>query len=429
MQSSVKRSVAGALAGAALLTAAPGIAAAHHATPARGLSANTRQYVPPPDPDGVRQVAQLARRHQLRDAALVAREITTPQAVWFTKGTPREVERAVRTTMRRAKRQHAVPTLVAYDLPYRDCGQYSAGGALNTAEYAEWIEGFAKGIGRGSANVILEPDGLGIIPFYTPLYGAMEWCQPKDDAGNPSPEADPQHRFAALNAAVDRLERQPGAAVYLDGTHSAWLGAGEAADRLLKAGVQRAQGFFVNVSNYRTTSDSAQFGAWVSDCIAFATNGEEGGWRLGHTDYCAGQYNAAGQADYGADQVAATNTWYASNLGTAKPATHFVIDTSRNGQGPWTPPAGTYPDPQDWCNPPGRGLGERPKARPASVAGPLLDAYLWVKTPGQSDGQCNRGIAGSTTDPEWGGIEDPAAGEWFPQQALELARLADPPLR
>jgi endoglucanase len=59
---------------------------------------------------------------------------------------------------------------------------------------------------------------------------------------------------------------------------------------------------------------------------------------------------------------------------------------------------------------------------------PLVDALLWVKTPGQSDGQCNRGIAGSTTDPEWGGITDPAAGEWFGQQALQLAQLANPPL-
>ncbi|MDQ1564886.1 MAG: endoglucanase, partial [Actinomycetota bacterium] len=51
-----------------------------------------------------------------------------------------------------------------------------------------------------------------------------------------------------------------------------------------------------------------------------------------------------------------------------------------------------------------------------------------VKTPGQSDGQCNRGIAGSTTDPEWGGTVDPAAGDWFPQQALQLAQNAVPAL-
>jgi endoglucanase len=49
-----------------------------------------------------------------------------------------------------------------------------------------------------------------------------------------------------------------------------------------------------------------------------------------------------------------------------------------------------------------------------------------VKIPGESDGQCTRGTAGPT-DPEWG-IADPAAGQWFPQQALQLAQLADPPL-
>jgi endoglucanase len=53
---------------------------------------------------------------------------------------------------------------------------------------------------------------------------------------------------------------------------------------------------------------------------------------------------------------------------------------------------------------------------------------LWIKPPGESDGSCNRGIAGSTTDPEWGDIVDPVAGAWFPQQALQLASLANPKL-
>ena len=59
----------------------------------------------------------------------------------------------------------------------------------------------------------------------------------------------------------------------------------------------------------------------------------------------------------------------------------------------------------------------------------LLDAYLWVKTPGESDGECTRGLgpAGVTVDPHWG-LVDPAAGAWFPAQALQLAQLAVPPL-
>ena len=111
-------------------------------------------------------------------------------------------------------------------------------------------------------------------------------------------------------------------------------------------------------------------------------------------------------------------------MGGAPATTRFVIDTSRNGQGPWTPTA-TYPDAQNWCNPPGRGVGVRPTLT-TGIA--LVDANLWIKIPGESDGSCNRGVAGATTDPEWGGIVDPAAGQWFPEQALELASLASPPL-
>lgn len=102
----------------------------------------------------------------------------------------------------------------------------------------------------------------------------------------------------------------------------------------------------------------------------------------------------------------------------------FVIDTSRNGQGPWTPPA--YPDPQDWCNPPDRGLGLWPTA---DTGNPLVDAYLWVKIPSESDGERTRGLgpAGETVDPEWGIIDPPADG-WFPEMTLDLVHNANPPL-
>jgi endoglucanase len=82
-----------------------------------------------------------------------------------------------------------------------------------------------------------------------------------------------------------------------------------------------------------------------------------------------------------------------------------VIDTSRNGQEPWQP--GNYPDPMDWCNPPGRGLGLEPTLQTGNS---LVDAYLWIKIPGESDGECTRGLgeAGVTEDPEWGQVDPPA---------------------
>src|SRR5690606_24063448 len=110
------------------------------------------------------------------------------------------------------------------------------------------------GIGDRRAIVILEPDGLGIIPWYDPYGGAdgsgdLEWCQP--DEADPATAA--SERFAMLRYAVDVLGDLPHVATYLDGTHSAWLGVGDIAHRLVQAGVGEADGFFLNVSNYQFT--------------------------------------------------------------------------------------------------------------------------------------------------------------------------------
>jgi endoglucanase len=215
--------------------------------------------------------------------------------------------------------------------------------------------------------------------------------------------------------------------VYLDGTHSGWLPAGDVARRLVRAGVQRADGFFVNVSGYEWTSHSEKYGNWIAKCIHYGTNTAEGGWRVGHFEWCGSQYYPATPGDF--STWALTDKWYLDNVDTAaNPPTaqslrHFVIDTSRNGQGPWTPPVGAYSDPQPWCNPPGRGIGDRPTTKTGNA---LLDAKLWIKVPGESDGQCTRGTAGAI-DPERGVI-DPPAGGWFKQQADELVMFAQPAL-
>jgi endoglucanase len=365
-------------------------------------------YVPKPDHGAISQIAELTASGDRADAALIRMMIETPQAVWLTGGTPKQVKQDVRNTLARAAAQDTVPVLVAYNVPGRDCAQYSAGGAPTGEAYKAWIDGFAAGLGTGEAIVILEPDGLALLPT---------------DCGQP----DTYDRVGLVDYAVHTLGDDANAAVYLDAGHSAWHAVGDMAARLASAGVHDAAGFFLDVSNYRATNYETTFGTWISKCIAFANNPEEGGWRLGHYDWCASQY----YSPFGPVNPAEISTWiytdqwYDANLGQAVPTTHFVIDTSRNGQGPWTPPAGRPAgDPQDWCNPPGRGLGLRPTA---DTGVPLLDAYLWVKIPGQSDGQCYRWTSGPL-DPVRG-IEDPAAGEWFPQMALELAQNASPPLQ
>lgn len=389
------------------------------ATSDRTLPASTRFSVPAPDQGAIQQALSLLLHRDLKDAALIAKMETIPRATWLTGGSGADAAKQVRTALAGAKLERAVPVLVVYNIPGRDCGGYSAGGAQTTADYDAYIDAVSAAVGAAKAIVILEPDALANLPSDCGYSGDTAAL----DAA----------RYAQIGHAVDDFESalNPNVSVYLDAGHSAWHGVGDMAPRLVKAGVLRTQGFFLNVSNYQPTAHEQLYGTWISECIAFANDAEEGGWRLGNYGWCPGQYQPVGPGgsyvvDFSQATIDANTAWYAGNLGTAKPTTHFVIDTSRNGQGPWNYAAAGYPNAgvaQDWCNPPGRGLGARPTA---STGTPLVDAYLWIKTPGESDGSCTRGTAGPG-DPAWG-VTDPAAGAWFPQQALQLAQLASPPL-
>ena len=411
---SVRRTLLGTAAGFLLLALTPLIASA--TTNGRSLDERTTFYAPGLHPEAVQQGIELIKQGRIRDAVLLAVMDLQPRAEWITQGTPAEARTEVRGIVRKAQRQDAVPVLAAYNIPGRDCANLSAGGALTTAAYKAWVDGVAQGIGNAKAIVILEPDGLGLLP---------------SNCGGPSPDypfTDAQ-RYEELNYAVDRLAQQPRTSVYLDGTHSRWLSVGDIALRLVTAGVQRAQGFFVNVSNFQPTEHLDKYGSWISKCIYWGTvvrppwafDGDRFRW-----EWCGSQYFPANVDDFSTWGL--TDQWYVDQVGNPDPSslTHFVVDTSRNGQGRWIPPAGKYTgDPLDWCNPPGRGVGVRSTARTGS---PLADAYLWVKVPGESDGTCNRGGAPpGSVDPEWG-LVDPAAGQWFPQQALQLAQLANPRL-
>ena len=272
-----------------------------------------------------------------------------------------------------------------------------------------------------------------------------------------SPQAT-SDRYTQIHYAVTTLEADPNTLVYLDGGNSHWQAVPTIANRLVTAGLLQAQRFFSNVSNFNLNSYEAKFDTWVSECIAFANNPAEGGWHLGEYGWCASQYySPLGTVD--PNNIATwvyTDEWYQQNLGAAVPTVHFLIDTSRNGQGrldaapyanpPYNQPASIVQTLQNgsWCNPPARGLGTRPTTT-AGVS--LLDAYLWIKTPGESDGTCDAAggarawdyapytqsgwptdAAGQAIfDPLWG-LDDPIAGAWFPQQALDLAKRANPGL-
>ena len=411
------------------------------------LSANTRFFIPVPPDGAVQQVESLLNQGHLKDALLIAAMETVPHAVWLTGGTPSQVSATTTSTLQEANLERAVPVFVVYNIPGRDCGSYSAGGAQNTADYEAWIDGIAAAIRSQKALIVLEPDALANLPSdcgYDPT-----------QVNIPQATAD---RYTQINYAVTKLETGSQTLVYLDAGNSHWRAVPDIAVRLAAAGVQQAQGFFTNVSNFNLNNYETKYSTWVSDCIAFANNPDNGGWRLGHYSYCASQYySPLGKVD--PDNIATwnyTDEWYQQNMGTAEPTAHFLIDTSRNGQGrldagvyadaPYNQPASVIQTLSNgsWCNPAARGLGTHPTA---NTGVPLLDAYVWVKTPGQSDGSCNA-VGGARAwdyadytqpgwptdaasqaafDPLWG-LEDPIAGAWFSQQALDLAQRANPQL-
>ncbi len=421
----------------------------------RSLDPDTRFAIRPPDQGAVDQLEQLFHNHQSRDAFVLFNMLLQPQATWLTGGTPTEVAANVDKTLREAAEQRARAVFVLYNIPGRDCGGFSAGGAQTTPDYKAWIDAIAAAIGDRRAVIILEPDALANLPSDCGL----------DPTGQLTAD-----RYTQLSYAIDALEAQPGTRVYIDAGHSHWQAVGTIASRLAKVGLDRTQGFFLNVSNYQPTDRLIQYGTWIGECISFANDPSQGGWRLGHYDFCGSQYFPASADDYSTWHL--TDAWYAQNL-SAPPANppHFVIDTSRNGQTHATnaatdptfatespgrmtlyglAPFGQAPSTVtalaggDWCNPPGSGVGARPTAR---TGNPLVDAFLWIKTVGESDGSCDAaggvrawdynvyskpGWPTNATDqalfdPLWG-LKDPIAGGWFPEQALQLSKLAVPPL-
>ncbi len=328
---------------AALLLAVP-LSAAAQSTPLPGtptagtptvnagtnLTADSLRWFIDPN-SSARAQADAWRDSRPGDAAAMDRIASQPIADWFGGWVP-DIRAGVETRVTEITNAGALPVLVAYDIPFRDCGQYSAGGQNDPDSYRTWISEFAAGISGRPAVVILEPDGL-------TLTDCLDEQQTAD-------------RFDLLRFATTTLEANPNTDVYIDSGHSDWLDPAEAARRLQLAGIDGAAGFALNTSNFQLTEDLVPYGLAISDAIG-----------------------AGG--------------------------THFVLDTSRNGNGPWV-----IDDPKAWCNPPDRALGDDPTT---DTADPLVDAYLWVKRVGESDGACRGG---------------PDAGLWWPEYALGLAQRA-----
>ena len=196
--------------------------------------------------------AALAIIDHPEEAPTLDRLASTPQAIWLSPTyPPSSIGAEVRSDVDDAAQQNAIPVIVTYAIPYRDCGSFSAGGFGTAAEYTTWVDHVASGIGNRKALVIIEPDAL-------------------TDTSCLSPEQDAE-RTGLLRHAVNVLSAQVNTAVYIDGGHSRWLGATELASRLEAVDVNRATGFSLNVSNFFTTAEEETYGESVSALIGGKT--------------------------------------------------------------------------------------------------------------------------------------------------------------
>ena len=209
----------------------------------------------------------------------------------------------------------AIPTIVLYNIPGRDCSLYAAQeGVVTSADYLRWIGSVADAIGNHHVSIILEPDALAQIATVPDCMAALGWQE---------------ERLRLIAFAASMLGENPNAKVYIDAGNAAWVGARQMAGLLARAGIEHAAGFALNVSNRVSTTDSILYGHEISNLV-----GNKG----------------------------------------------FVIDTSRNGAG-----LPSLEGEAMWCNPPTEALGDLPTF---DTGDPLIHAFLWVKAPGESDGEC-----------------------------------------
>ncbi|MBZ4330371.1 glycoside hydrolase family 6 protein [Corallococcus sp. AS-1-12] len=248
-----------------------------------------------------------------RASRIQASIASKPMARWFGNWNS-NISQDVSNFVAAADAADKLPVLVAYNIPGRDCGSHSGGGAGSADAYRAWISAFATAIGNRPAVVIVEPDAVAQLD-----------CLPND--------TERATRLSLIRYASEQLrDRAPNTWTYLDGGNASWITADTMAQRLESAGVRNVRGFSLNVSNFYPTAQTSTYGNAV---------------------------NAALNSRYGYTR-------------------QYVIDTSRNGNG----------SNGEWCNPAGRKLGV------TSQTGGGAEMLLWVKTPGDSDGQC--GIAPGT---------------------------------
>ncbi|MFB7714092.1 glycoside hydrolase family 6 protein [Streptomyces sp. NPDC056105] len=342
--------------------------------------------------------------------------------------------------------------VVIYDLPGRDCAALASNGELGPTELdrykTEYIDPIADILDDPAYAdlrivTIIEPDSLpNLVTNAGGTAGSTTQCATMKANGNYE---------KGVGYALHTLGAIPNVYNYVDAGHHGWLGWDTnfvpAAQEFKKAAttegatVADVQGFIVNTANYSALKEPY-----------FKVTDSVNGTTVRQSKWVDWNFYVDELSFAQALRTEMVNQGFASNIG-------MLIDTARNGWGGTARPTAAGPQtsvddyvnggridrrihPGNWCNQKGAGIGERPTTAPESG----IDAYVWAKPPGESDGN-SQPIANDEgkgfdqmCDPTYTGNgrngnnltgalpDSPLAGHWFSAQFQELLHNAYPPL-
>ncbi|MEU9957907.1 glycoside hydrolase family 6 protein [Streptomyces sp. NPDC050982] len=345
-----------------------------------------------------------------------------------------------------------VVQLVIYNLPGRDCAALASNGELGATEIDKYRTQYIDPIAAILADskyaglrivTTVEIDSLpNLVTNVSPRVTATANCDTMKANGN---------YVKGVGYALNKLGDAPNVYNYVDAGHHGWLGwddnfAPSAA--LFKeaataegATVADVHGFIVNTANYSALKENH-----------FTINDSVNGASVRTSKWIDWNRYVDEQSYAQAMRNQLVSIGFPSGIG-------MLIDTSRNGWGGTARPTGpgattnvdTYVDGGrydrrihlgNWCNQSGAGLGERPQASPATG----IDAYVWMKPPGESDGSstaipndegkgfdrmCDPTYTGNPRNNNnmSGALPNaPLSGHWFSAQFQELMKNAYPAL-
>ncbi|KAJ3115137.1 hypothetical protein HK098_007047, partial [Nowakowskiella sp. JEL0407] len=305
-----------------------------------------------------------------------------------------------------------VAEFVIYDLPGRDCAARASNGEIPKGGIetykTQYIDKAVSIFKTKPSNVrlvlVVEPDSL---PNLATNIGQRA-CDSTTQTEYP----------AAVAYAIAKLSTLSDTYLYLDAAHGGWLGWPDNQQKIVP--------IFQNVMTLAKQINSAAtirgFAASTANYSPFQGNGD-----CPAREKCPlqnGKYDYNDCIDENLYTLALNKVFSSASL-----PTRWLIDTSRSGQHTIRKYWGS------WCNAKGAGLGDLPKTNPAAQ----VDALVWVKPPGDSDGTSDSSAVrfDGNCDPNDSTVslgasgEDalsgaPEAGQWFDKQFIMLVDNASP---